>query len=242
MEEEITEEHIDLTEKIETITEEKKVEKLNYIKYFINSVTKPYDVYNENIDKIDNIKVIGIISGVIVVLFTLLRLFKNILNTIRVRNYWNNEVVVKWSNISNINFIKVIGLGLLFYIVLLGIISGVYFLASLVIKKDIKYQKMLLIACISVIPFLLSYIVLLPLFSIIHTALGIIVLIFGISYSLVILFTLSNDLIKITDKNKRIYFNVICISIILLLSLFLIYEIDLKILIEDIKLISNFLK
>ena len=201
MEEERTEEHIDLTEKIEKIEvkndDKKAIIKFNYFKFFINSIVKPYDSYNDNIERINDFKTIGIISAILIVLFMLLRLFKSILNEVRVRNYWNNEVVVKWSNISNVNFIKVIGLGLVFYIVLLGIISGTYFLASLVIKKDIKYQKTLMIACISIIPFSLSYLVLAPLFSFIHNALGILFLTIGISYTLLILIVLFNDLIKI---------------------------------------------
>ena len=195
-----------------------------YLQYIVRVVLKPFDTFKQNEEKLFDFKNIGILSLIIVGFMTIIGLINTMINTVRVTSLWTDEVEWVWENLKEIEYFKVIGQSLLIYAGVLLAISGVYFLASLVIKKEVKYPKLLCATVTAFIPFAIATSILSPLLSLIYSPLGICITIVGFIYTLVILLELMNELIKIENKNTRIYFDLTCLSILIIGGGFIAYK------------------
>lgn len=197
---------------------------INFVQYIIGAILKPYDKYKSEEENFTNFKNAGILSVIIVLFMTVINLFTTMYNTVRVTSFWTDETEWVWENLRNIEYFKVFGKNLLIYAGILFAISGVYYLASLIIKKDVNFSKLLGATATAYIPFALSSTIASPLLSLIYAPLGMCISIIGLVYTAVILLELINDLIKIDNKNTRIYFHLICISILIIVGGLIAYK------------------
>lgn len=198
--------------------------KFNFFQYIIGAVLKPFDRFKKDEENLSNFKNVGILSLIVVGFMTIIGLITTMINTVRVTSFWTDEVEWVWENLKEIEYFKVIGQSLLIYAGVLLAISGIYFLASLVIKKEAKFPKLLGATVTAFIPFAIATSILSPLLSLIYSALGIGITIVGFIYTLVILLELMNELIKIENKNTRIYFHLTCLSILIIGGGFIAYK------------------
>lgn len=198
---------------------------MNYFKYLINSFIKPYTEYKNNEKALENIKNSAVISVIVLIAMVIINLITTMISSVRVTTFWSDEVKWVWENLKEVEYFKVIGQSLLIYIGVLVAISGVYFLASLVIKKDVKFSKLLGIVSTAFLPIILLTSILSPILSLIYSPLGIGVSIIGIIYGIIILLELINDAIVILNKDTKIYFNLICLSILVIGLLLIIYNV-----------------
>lgn len=187
---------------------------LNYFSYILGALLKPFDKFKSEENKLNEIKNVSILALIVVGAMTIIRLITTMISAVRVTSFWSNEVKWVWDNLKEVHYFKVIGQSLLIYAGILVTVAGVHFLANLVIKKDAKFVKLLGATTTAFIPFAICSSILSPLFSMIYTPLGICVTVIGLIYSLIILLELINELINIEDANVRIYFHLICLSII----------------------------
>lgn len=197
---------------------------LQYLQYIIGVLLKPFDSFKNKSNSLNSFKNVGILSAIIVGLMTIMGLFQTMLNAVRVTSIWTGEVKWVWDNLKEIEYFKVIGQSILIYVGILLVISGIYFLANLVIKKEAKFVKLLGATVTAFIPFALSSSILFPIFSLISNPLGICIIIIGFIYTLIIMLELMNDLIIIENKNNRIYFHLICLSILIIGGGFIAYK------------------
>ena len=198
--------------------------KFNFFQYIIGAVLKPFDRFKKDEENLSNFKNVGILSLIVVGFMTIIGLITTMINTVRVTSFWTDEVEWVWENLKEIEYFKVIGQSLLIYAGVLLAISGIYFLASLVIKKEAKFPKLLGATVTAFIPFAIATSILSPLLSLIYSPLGIGITIVGFIYTLVILLELMNELIKIENKNTRIYFHLTCLSILIIGGGFIAYK------------------
>ena len=198
--------------------------KFNFFKYIIGALLKPFDRFKKDEENLSNFKNVGILSLIVIGFMTVIGLITTMINTVRVTSFWTDEVKWVWENLKEIEYFKVIGQSLLIYAGVLFAISGIYFLASLVIKKEAKFPKLLGATVTAFIPFAIATSILSPLLSLIYSPLGICITIVGFIYTLVILLELMNELIKIDNKNTRIYFHLTCLSILIIGGGFIAYK------------------
>ena len=187
-------------------------------------VIKPFDSFKNDEENMSKFKNACILTGVLVVFLTIIGLFQTMLGVVRVTSFWTDEVEWVWENLKEIEYIKVIGQSLLMYAALLFGISGVYFLSGLVIKKDVKFPKLLGATVTAFIPFVLASYIVSPLLSLIYSPLGLVVNIVGFVYTLLIFIELINEIVKIENKNSRIYFHLTCLSILIIVGGFIAYK------------------
>ena len=200
-------------------------ENLNYFKFILGIFLKPYDKYKEEENKISDYKNIVIIAGILIGAMTILQLLFSCINAVRVTSFWNNETTWVWENLKNVAFFKTILISILLNAGIIAAIAGVYYLASLVIKKEVKFNKLLAGSLVAYIPFGIISSLITPLLSLIYVPFSIISSIVGFIYMLAILLVIYNELIVIEDKNKRIYFHLICLSILIVGIGFIGYKI-----------------
>lgn len=204
--------------------QKKSGREFNFLEYLPMIILKPLENFKKEEKNLSDQKNTLILGLIVVAILTVLKLISTILNTIRVTSLFGGT---KWvfENIKNINFIKTIGGSFITYAIIIVAMAGIYYLASLVIKKETNFFKLIGASITAFIPVAISSTILSTVLSIISIKLGVAIVIIGFIYSLLILLELINDLIPIENQNTKIYFHLTCLSILFLIGAFVGYKI-----------------
>lgn len=190
---------------------------LNYLTYIVAILIKPFKSFKEESAKLSDTKTSFVLALIISLAMTVVNLLTTIVSTVRVSSYsWRDGGYTyswKWENLKEIKFFEVIGKNFLIYACIIFAIAFVFYLASLIIKKELNFIKSLSITATSMIPAVVGGMLISPLAGQIWSPLGIAFTVAGSCYSLVILYELINDELKLDDDTK-IYFNAICFGIL----------------------------
>lgn len=207
------------------------LENLNKIK---NYLLKPL----ESIDKdSEDLKKVGITGGILVILMTLVNLIMTMINSLRsVSMDWTGKISyeISFKNLGNLDYLSLIFKNLFIYIIVILAIAGVFYIGSLVVKKEVKYAKILSIVFIADIPFFICNVVVSTILNFIYNPLAVIAMVISTIYSICIFYNLINDEIKL-EGMTRIYYNVACYSAIILV----IYFILVKVVLAAISSVTN---
>lgn len=187
------------------------------ITLLLSILLKPFTALKKEENKLEQFKNSFGISLFISIFAVIMSLLQEIIAVTRVRqmDYKTYKYVTKWvfSNIKEIEFVKVIGQNFLIY---LGIIFGlacVFYIASMLIKKQVNFSKMVGFSAISMVPFVLSSLLLAPLAGMISATISVGFSLIGGIYTVLLLYETINNEIKL-EGNQKYYFNIICFSIL----------------------------
>lgn len=189
---------------------------LNYLMYIVAILLKPFKSFKDEESKLNNTKTSFILAFIVTGAMTVINLIKTIFATVHVASYsWSDgyKYSWEWSNLKNIKWLEVIGKNFLIYACVIFAITLVFYLGSLIIKKQLSFIKSLSISTTSVIPAVIGIMVLSPLVGKIWSPLSIVFMIVGAVYSLIILYELMNEELKL-DSDIKIYFNLVCLGIL----------------------------
>lgn len=189
---------------------------LNYLMYVIAILLKPFKSFKDEEAKLNNAKTSIVLTLIISGIMTIIKLVKTIFSTVRVASYsWTDGYTYswQWNNLKNIKWIEVIGKKFLIYACIIFAIALVFYLGSLIIKKQLSFIKSLSITSTSIIPVVIGAMIISPLAGKLWSPLSIVFMIIGSIYSLIILYELMNNELKL-DSDTKIYFNLACLSIL----------------------------
>ena len=205
---------------------------LNYFMYLIAILLKPFQCYKEEEGKLNNGKTAFILTLIITVVMTVLNMIQTIISTVRVASYSFSSGYThswQWDNLKNIKWLEVIGKNFIIYACIILAITIVFYLGSLVVKKELSFIKSLSISATSVIPAVCGSMILAPILGMIWEPLGVVFTFIGFVYSLIILYEFMNNELNL-EKNKKIYFNLACFGILVIASYYsymkLIYDLS----------------
>lgn len=187
-----------------------------YFVILIAILLKPFTTLKEEKHKFSSFKNSGILAGVVAVFATLLRLLGTMLQQVRVTNYSYTKGTTTtwvWKNLKEISYFKIIGESLLIFLGILFVVAVLYYIGSLILKKDVSFPKLLGVSTLSFVPMILGNFLLAPIFSIIHSYLGVFCSILGAIYTLVILYEGINQEVTF-EGDTKIYFHSVCFSIL----------------------------
>ena len=191
---------------------------LNYPMFIVNVLLKPYKTFKEEENKLCNVKTSLIFSSIIVVAMMLINLITSMISAIFINDFdvTKFEYVkrLELSNLGKLDYLELIGKNLLIYAGIIAGIALIYYIVSLIFKKNTNYIKLLSITAISAIPVVLITMIVAPILGIIWETLYFVASIIGIIYSIVIFITLISENIKFENKDLNMYFHLICISVI----------------------------
>lgn len=199
--------------------------KLDYIKYLFGSFLKPFDTYKNNESTLGDFKNSSILALIVVGIMTVISLLSTMLFAVRHKSYFSGKVTWNWDNLGDVEYFKTIGLDLLIYVGIIAAIAGVYYLASLVIKKNAKFSNLVGAATTAIVPFAVCSLLVSPILSMIYSPLGAAITIVGFIYTLVTLIELENEIVVIDNKNTRIYYHLVCLSTVIIVGGFVAYKV-----------------
>lgn len=190
-----------------------KVSFKDYFSVIKAIILKPFTGLKDEINKISNILSAGILALIIAAIATILTLIKTIITTVRVTSIWNNETSWVWDNISNINFVKAIGLNFIIFLGLIAAVAFVYYIGSLILKKQADFPKLLGIAVTTTLPVIICYTLISPILGMIWGLLGLLATVIGLVYTLILTYELMSEELSLKE-NSKFYLNIICLTII----------------------------
>lgn len=179
-------------------------------------ILKPFTAFKEELNKFNTFKNSLLVSLIVSGVATVVTLLKTMYSAVRVSSYsWGSETTKSWvwRNLKEINYIKTIGTNILVYLGIILAIAVVYYLASLIVKKQVNFSKFLGISALSIVPFVVCYLVVAPLLSMIYAPLNMAITIIGIVYTIILVYETMNAEIALSG-NVKYYFNLICLSIL----------------------------
>ena len=207
---------------------------LNYLMYIIAVLLKPLKSFKEEEEKLDNAKTSFVFTLIITVFMTIISLINIIFTTVHVQSYsWSSgyKYSWEWSNLKNVEWLEIIGKNLLMYAGIIFAIALVFYLGSLIIKKQLSFTKSLSISTTSIIPAVIGIMVLSPLVVKIWPPLSIVFIAVGAIYSLIILYELMNYKLKL-EGDTKIYFILACLSVLIIASYYAFMKLSVNALIS----------
>ena len=122
-----------------------------------------------------------------------------------IEKFFHYRAPYVWDNLKDIEYIKVIGQNLLLFLGIIVAIAFVYYIGSLIIKKQPNFGRMLGIAAMGIVPLYISALILAPILNLIWTPLGMVVTVMGGVYSLLMIYETMNDEVAL-EGNVKYYF------------------------------------
>ena len=198
--------------------EEVKKTAVHYFKYAKDVLLNPYKTFKEKETELTETKNALIFSGILAVVMMLITLLTAMITSIFVKELSAKTLklhtVVKFSNLGDLNYLVLIGRNLLIYAGIIAAIAGVYYIVSLIFKKESKFTKLLSISATSIIPFIALGMILSPILSLIWTPLSIIAKVGGLVYSILVFMSLIKEELSFETKDLEIKFHLICLTIL----------------------------
>jgi len=189
-------------------------------KYMLMAFIKPFSTFKNNEKKLQTTSFSLIYSGIVCGIMWILSIISTIFSAAKTTSYtYLGGTVTTWS-FARIQYIKIIFVNLLVYTAIFAAIAGVYFLASMIIKKTVSFFKMLSITATSMMPYIIATVFLAPIFGLIHTYVGAFIGVLGLVYSILIFLGLIDQEIEFKSKDQKLYFHAACVGLLALIFYF----------------------
>lgn len=194
-----------------------KVSFAGYFFIILAVILKPFTAFKEELNKFNGFKNSAVMSLIVSGVATLINLITTMLKAVMVKSYnWSSgsyKTTWTWENLKELNYLEVIGKNFLIYLGIIVAIAVVYYIASLIVKKQTNFSKLLGISAISVAPMLVCSLVLSPLLALIWAELAMPITLIGAVYTIVLVYEGMNNEVLV-EGNAKYYFNLVCLSIL----------------------------
>lgn len=191
---------------------------LNYFRYITSFLLKPFQTFKQEENKLSDTKISLILSGIVACAMMIINLLTSMISVIFVKTMdystFKYKTEINFEGLKNLDYVSLIFKRLLIYAAIIAAIAGIYYLASLVVKKSLSFIKTLSISASSLMPYAVMCMVVSPILGKIWEPLAVISAVIGIVYSIAIFVVLINDNIKFDRKDFEIYFHSVCITIL----------------------------
>lgn len=197
--------------------ENSKISFMSYIFIMLSVILKPFTAFKEELNKFNSFKNSAFMSLIVSGTGTLINLITTMFNSVMVKSYdWSSggyKTTWTWKNLKEIEYLKVISKNFLIYLGIIIAIAVIYYIASLIVKKQPNFQRLLGISAVAVVPMLVCSLVLSPLLSLIWAELAMPVTLIGAVYTIILIYEGMNNEILV-EGNTKYCFNLICLSIL----------------------------
>ena len=194
-----------------------KVSFMGYFFIILAVILKPFTAFKEELNKFNSFKNSAIMSLIVSGVGTLINLITTMLNSVMVKSYdWSSggyKTTWTWENLKEIKYLEVVGKNFLIYLGVIVAIAVVYYIASLIVKKQTNFSRLLGISAIAVAPMLVCSLVLSPLLALIWAELAMPITLIGAVYTIVHVYEGMNNEVLV-EGNAKYYFNLVCLSIL----------------------------
>lgn len=185
-----------------------------------NNLLKPLDSMKSKSS--EDIKSVAIIGCITTLAMMLVNLVTSMINACHVKHYdFFKGTTYEWTTkgLKNLDFFDLTIKYLFNTIVVMLIVAFIFYVGSLIVKKSVKFQKIVAIILVAMIPTILGNMIIVPVLALIHTNVGVVAGVLSTIYAITIFATLINEELKL-EGTVKLYYNTICYSIVILSAYF----------------------
>ena len=175
----------------------------NYFMYALLFLLKPMKTFEDEKSKFDA-KTTFIFLGIVTGIMTVVGLLISVIS-FGIEWGWDYLQYFEWWQ-AIVEIIVMLAVGIC-------VVAGVYYLASLVVKKQLGFIKSVAITTSAALPLALGFLVVGPLFGLLWEPLAYVVAAATGIYSFLIFYELINNEVGL-EKDKKVYFNLVCMMIL----------------------------
>ncbi len=133
-----------------------------------------------------------------------------------------SKISLDFSGLTSIdNYVPYLLVTLVLGIIAIFIVSLVYYCSSFINSKGVHMGTYFAIGTLSMVPVIVVFTIVHPIVSILSSGIALLLLIFSIIYTLIILFTGMNEVLKFKTGDGRLIYNAINIAIIFTIMVFI---------------------
>lgn len=207
--------------------EKKKKQSINYVKFLKNALLTPVKSMDENVKKLESPKNTCLFAGMLAIIMTILNFLRFLFASFWIKewSFKTFRMVTKFSlaGAKELDYIDLLVKQLFIYLVFVFLIAGVFYLGALIVKKKADFVKFLAITSIAIIPNIVLSMIVGPIVQMIHGSLYSIAMTIGTLSLIFILYETMGKEILLKDKDKNIYFYVVCFAILHTINLVFLY-------------------
>ena len=215
----------------EELRKEMKEEKMKYamnvFEFFKNSLLMPVKSMESTVKKLNSPKSACIFACILAVIMTILNFLRALFASFWVKEWSFKEfrMVTKFDlkGVLELDFFELLVKQLFIYLVFVFIIAGVFYLGTLIVKKKADFFKFLRITSVALIPNVVLSMIVAPVLQMLHYSLYSVATNIGSLSLLFILYEVLKNDVVFKEKDKNVWFYVICFSILHAINLVFLY-------------------
>jgi len=210
----------------------------DYLFIILAVILKPFTAFKEELNKFNDFKNSAIMTLIVSSGATLFKLISTMINSVIVKSYdWSSggyQTTWTWENLKKIEYFEIIGKNFLIYLGIIVAVAAVYYIASLIVKKQTNFSRLLGISAIAVTPMLVCLLVLSPILTLIWDKLAMPITIVGVMYTIVLTYEGMNNEVLV-EGNVKYYLNLVCLSILGIAAYYLYMKLFMSTISDDLK-------
>ena len=198
---------------------------MNCITFIIAAALKPVTAIKSKIKDYSDVKSAGILVLFISVAEMIVNLLGTMIKVIFVKkvNYFSGDTKfeVTFDNLKDLNYFDLIVKELLFTIVVIAAIAGIYYIVAMIMKKNANYFRLAAITAISFVPvFAVSFVGII--IAYIYAPLAAFLVFAAFVYSMFTFVNAVNDEVEFKDADFKIYFHTICLTVMFIAAYYIL--------------------
>ena len=198
---------------------------MNCITFIIAVALKPVNAFKSRIKDYSDIKSAGILVLFVSLAKMVIGLLGNMISVIFVKEItsWKGDtkLTVSFERLKNLDYFDLIVKNVFWSIVVIAAVAGIYYIVSLIMKKNVNYFRLAAITAVSFVPvYVVSFVGII--IAYIYAPLSAFLLVAAIVYSLFTFVNAINEEIKFDDPDYRVYFHTICMTVIFIAAYYIL--------------------
>lgn len=200
----------------------------NFFAYLKDVFVSPAKTTKKALKKVKTTQDAFMLSLFVTLTALVINLVVNMVSCIFVKQYSfleGTKLVVDFAQIGKLDYISLIFKAFAFIAVIILGIASVYYIATLVLKKEVPYRKFLIVSTNAFIPMAFVPLLICPIVSIISVPVSSCLALLAMLYMGFILVSGMNSLVEIEDTDRKMYFHLVCLGILMIAFYFITTEI-----------------
>jgi len=198
---------------------------MSCITFIIAVVLKPITALKSKIKEYSDFKSAGILVLFVAVAEMIIDLLREMISAIFVKKFdyfsGDTKFSVSFENLKELNYFDLIVKNVFWIIVVIVAIAGIYYIVSMIMKKNANFFRLATISAVSFVPVyavsLIGTIV-----AYIYAPLASFLLFASFIYSIFTFVSAVNEEVKFEEADYKIYFHTICMTIIFVAAFYIL--------------------
>ena len=212
--------------------EVKSAEKIDFVTTMMNCLTfilavalKPINALKSKIKDYSDFKGAGILVLFVALAEMIVNLLGTMISTIFVKqtSFFSGEtkLIVSFKNLKDLNYFDLIVKNLFWSVIIIAAVAGVYYVVSMIMKKNANYFRLAAITAVSFVPLYAALFVSI-IIAYIYAPLSAFVVFAAFIYSFLIFIHAIDNEVEFKDADFKVFFHVICLTAVFIVAYYVL--------------------